>query len=169
MGTFHFVGEQRGFTLVETVVAVGIAALLTFGIVTLSLALRPGALRATIGSFDASFAAARAIAASSGNGATIVVLPRSDAGGHPPGFTLRVYSGRPTAATAVRLADVPALLSDAGVREATLGVPPFAIFLSTARNASGQAAYPVLASDGTPQFATIAKQPAWPASGLVLT
>ncbi len=170
MGTFLFVGEQRGFTLVETVVAVAIVALLTFGIVTLSLALRPAALRATIGSFDASFAAARAIAATSGNGATIVVLPRSDASGSRlPGFTLRLYRGRPTAANGVTLADAPAVIADADVREATLGTPPFAIFLSTAGNASGQAAYPAIASDGTPRFATIAKQPACPAGGLVLT
>ena len=161
-------GGQRGFTLVETVVAVGIVALLT-ATVWLSLALRPGALRATIASFDASFATARAIAATSGNGATIVVLPRTDThGNHLPGFTLRLYRGRPTAANAVTLADVPELDADAAVREATLGAPPFAIFLSSAGNASGLASYPTIASDGTPQFGPIAKQPPCPNGGLVL-
>ena len=88
MGTFLFVDGQRGFTLVELVVAVGIVALLTVA-VTMSLALRPGALRATAASFDASFGTARAIAATSGNGATIVVAPRTDAHGNRlPGFTL---------------------------------------------------------------------------------
>jgi len=162
------VDGQRGFTLVEMVVAVGIVALLAV-VVTLSLALRPGALRATVASFDASFAAARAIAATSGNGATIVVAPRADAHGRLPGFTLRIYRGRPTAANAVTLADAPAIVADADVREATLGSPPFAIFLSSAGNASGLAAYPAFASDGTPQFAPLAAQPACPSGGLVLT
>jgi len=162
------VDGQRGFTLVEMVVAVGIVALLAV-VVSLSLALRPGALRATVASFDASFAAARAIAATSGNGATIVVAPRADARGRLPGFTLRIYRGRPTAANAVTLADAPALVSDADVREATLGSPPFAIFLSSAGNASGLAAYPTFASDGTPRFAPIASQPPCPSGGLSLT
>jgi len=168
VGTFLFVGGQRGFTLVEMVVAVGIVALLAV-VVTLSLALRPGALRATVASFDASFAAARAIAATSGNGATIVVAPRSDARGRLPGFTLRIYRGRPTAENAVTLADVPAVIADADVREASFGSPPFAIFLSTAGNASGLSAYPTFASDGTPRFAPIASQPPCPSGGLVLT
>jgi prepilin-type N-terminal cleavage/methylation domain-containing protein len=169
VGTFLFVGGQRGFTLVEMVVAVGIVAVLTVA-ATLSLALRPGALRATIASFDASFATARAIAATSGNGATMVVLPRTDGhGNHLPGFTLRIYRGRPTAANAVTLADAPALVADADVREATLGTPPFAIFLSSAGNASGLAAYPTTAPDGSPQFDPIAKQPPCPSGGLMLT
>ena len=168
MGTFVFVGGQRGFTLVELVVAVGIVALLAVA-ATLSLALRPGALRATVASFDASFATARAIAATSGNGATIVVAPRSDAHGRLPGFTLRIYRGRPTAANAVALADVPAVVAEADVREAALGAPPFAIFLSSAGNASGLASYPTFASDGTPRFAPIAAQPPCPSGGLSLT
>jgi len=162
------VDGQRGFTLVEMVVAVGIVALLAV-VVTLSLALRPGALRATVASFDASFATARAIAATSGNGATIVVTPRNDAHGRLPGFTLRIYRGRPTVANAVTLADAPALIADADVREATLGAPPFAIFLSSAGNASGLAAYPTFAQDGAPQFAPLASQPPCPSGGLSLT
>jgi len=168
VGTFLFVGGQRGFTLVELVVAVGIVALLAVA-ATLTLALRPGALRASVASFDASFAAARAIATTSGNGATIVVAPRSDARGRLPGFIVRIYRGRPTSANAVTLADLPAIVADADVREATLGAPPFAIFLSSAGNASGLAAYPAFAGDGTPQFAPVASQPPCPAGGLSLT
>jgi len=157
------VSEQRGFTLVEVLVAVGIVAMLCIG-VAIALTSRPGALRAATESFEASFAAARAIAATSGNGATLVVLPRS-----PHGFTLRVYAGRPNADGAVTLANAPALISDADVREATLGAPPFSIFISSAGNASGLAGYPTLDGGGAPRFVVVASQPPCPAGGIALT
>jgi prepilin-type N-terminal cleavage/methylation domain-containing protein len=164
------VGTQRGFTLVELIVAVGIVALVSICVVTLSLAQRPGALRAATSGFDSSLAAARAIAATSGNGATLVIAPRNDGhGARLPGFSLSVYRGRPTSANAVTPTTVMPLIADADVREATLGAPPFAIFLSSAGHASGLASYPSLDSNGKPQFSIVATQPACPSGGLVLT
>jgi prepilin-type N-terminal cleavage/methylation domain-containing protein len=82
---------ERGFTLLETVVAVAIIALLA-GVVVWSLAQRPAAAWQAANDFDAAFAAARAIAQTQSNGATLAFLPRTDG---KDGFTLRVYAGRP--------------------------------------------------------------------------
>ncbi|HEY5257487.1 MAG TPA: type II secretion system protein [Candidatus Baltobacteraceae bacterium] len=83
---------QRGFTLIEMVVVAAILALLAT-VAVISLAQRPGALESAVNGFDASLAAARAIAASSGNGATLVFAARTPAS--LPGYTLTVYRGRP--------------------------------------------------------------------------
>ncbi|MDP9025660.1 MAG: prepilin-type N-terminal cleavage/methylation domain-containing protein, partial [Candidatus Eremiobacteraeota bacterium] len=107
---------QRGFTLVELVVAVACAVLLLAAGGTLVAGMHPGALRNAADDFDASLAAARALAASSGNGATMAVLPRVDAKGNQlAGFVLRVYAGRPNAAGAVQAANVMAVESSAGI------------------------------------------------------
>lgn len=161
---------QRGFTLVEVVAAVAILALLTGAVVAMSLAQRPGSLRAATAGFDASLAAARALAATSGNGATLAFAPRRDAHGNAlPGFTLSVYRGRPNAEGAVTPSNVAPLVSDADVRERTLGSPPFAIFLSSSGDPSGEAAYPQFDARGGATFATIAAQPPCPVGGFALT
>jgi len=162
---------ERGFTLVELLVAVGIVAVLSVGIITLALAQRPGALAAATQEFDASLAAARAVAATSGNGATIVVAPRTvQAGQKPlPGFVLTVYRGRPTAANAVTATTVMPLVSDVAIQEATLGAPPFTIFLSSAGHASGIASYPSFDARGKPGFSPVAQQPSCPKGSLTLT
>ena len=85
--------KEHGFTLIETVVAVGISVMLLVAGGVWMLGMRPGALRNAADDFDANLVAARAIAAGSGNGATVVFLPRIGT----PGFIMRVYSGRPTA------------------------------------------------------------------------
>ena len=78
------------------VVAVAIAIILITGTLWL-FAAHPGALRAAVDGFDANYADARALAAKTGNGATIVFAPRKDAsGGTIPGFTMRVYAGQMT-------------------------------------------------------------------------
>src|SRR5581483_11760155 len=161
---------EHGFTLIELLVAVSILAILSVGIITLALAKRPGALTAATQEFDASFAAARAIAATSGNGATIVVAPRTVQGGQQlQGFTLTVYRGRPTAANAVTATTVMPIVSDATIREATLGAPPFTIFLSSAGHASGVASYPSFSAQGDPVFSLITQQPSCPNGSLRLT
>src|ERR1700678_769925 len=90
--------REAGFTLLELVVAVGIAVILLAAGGYWMLSMRPGALRGALDDFDANLATAKAIAASSGNGATLVFAPQPN---DAPGFTLRVYSGRPNAANAV--------------------------------------------------------------------
>jgi len=156
--------RERGFTLIETVVAVGIGVMLLVAGGVWMLAMRPGALRNAADNFDANLAVARAIAGGSGNGATIAFLPRTGT----PGFIMRVYAGRPTASGAVTNAGVMDLVSGAAVSEATFGTPPFAIFLSSAGYATGTARYPNVAAGGSVTFPAIAQQPPCPAGGIVL-
>lgn len=90
--------------------------------------------------FDAALAYARALAANSGNGATLVFDQRRSADGSAlPGFVLTIYSGRPTASGALSNAPAAPIESIADVREAKLGAVPFTIFLNSAGHASGTA------------------------------
>jgi prepilin-type N-terminal cleavage/methylation domain-containing protein len=166
-GTAANVRGERGFTLIETIVVAAILAMLAT-VAVISLGQRPGALSSALTGFDASLAAARAIAASSGNGATLVFAARTNGSTTLPGFALTVYRGRPTAANAVTVTTVMAVTSDVSVREGTLGSPTFAIFLSSAGHASGQAGYPAF-TNGVATFAPIATQPACPPGGFVLS
>lgn len=162
--------SQRGFTLVEVVAAVAILALLCSAAVAMSLAQRPGALRAATSGFDASLAAARALAATSGNGATMAFAPRTDGRGNAlPGFTLTIYRGRPNAAGAVTPSTVPPLVGDADLRERALGAPPFTLFLSSAGDPSGRAGYPQFDARGVATFAPLPAQPPCPPGGFELT
>ncbi|MDQ2865580.1 MAG: prepilin-type N-terminal cleavage/methylation domain-containing protein [Candidatus Eremiobacteraeota bacterium] len=161
--------NQRGFTLVETLVAVACIALLLAAGGALLGGMHAGALRGAADDFDADLAAARGIAASSGNGATIAVIPRTDArGGTLPGFVLRVYSGRPTAAGAVTPANVMAVESDASIAEHTFGKPPFALFLSSAGHPTGLAAYPTVEGTNV-AFSPVASQPPCPSPAIAVT
>ncbi|MHB8148082.1 MAG: type II secretion system protein [Vulcanimicrobiaceae bacterium] len=162
--------SERGFTLIEVLVAVGIMALLAAAGGVWMLATRPAALRAAVDGYDASMASALALAATGGNGATLVFRPRTDGRGSAlAGFTLDVYGGRPTGAGAVSASGTMRVVSDASVVEKTLGTPPFALFLSTAGHPSGQAAYPPTGANGSPAFPAIAQQPPCPAGGFILT
>ncbi len=131
--------------------------------------MHPGALANAVDDFDADLAVARATAASSGNGATIAVLPRVDASGAHSGFILRVYRGRPNAAGAVQPTTAMPIESSATVVERTFGKPPFSIFLSSAGHPSGLASYPAVDTKGEPSFNAIASQPPCPVGGIVLT
>jgi len=159
---------QRGFTLIETIVVAAILAVLA-SVAVISLAQRPGALASAVTGFDASLAAARAIAATSGNGATLVFAARANGSRALPGFTLTVYRGRPTGAGAVTPTTVMAISSEVSIREASLGTPTFAIFLSSAGHASGQSAYPAFGGGNVPTFAPIGSQPPCPSGGFVLS
>jgi prepilin-type N-terminal cleavage/methylation domain-containing protein len=161
--------RERGFTLLEMTIAVGILAIL-LATGAWALASHPNALAAATDDLDASLAAARAIAASSGNGATLVFAVRADdAGRGEPGFALRVYRGRPNAPNAVVATSAMPLVADATVRERTLGTPPFAIFIDSAGNVSGKAQYPSFDGAGDASFTVIAQEPACPAGGFTLT
>jgi prepilin-type N-terminal cleavage/methylation domain-containing protein len=167
VGTSPRVREfERGFTLVETVVTLGIVAVLLAAGGAWLLAMHPGALTHATDDYDAALASARGFAATSGNGATLVFAPRA-AG--VPGFTLRVFSGRPSGAGAVQPSDAMPVESDATVSETTLGKPPFAIFIGASGHASGKAAYPAFDAAGNPAFAVLPAEPACPAGGFALT
>ena len=158
--------REAGFTLLEMVVAVGIAVILLAAGGYWMLSMRPAALRGALDDFDSNLAAAKALAASSGNGATLVFAPQT---GGAPGFTLRVYSGRPTASGAVTTTNTMAAISATSVSEAHFGKPPFAIFLNSAGYPTGSANYPSLDAQENPTFNVIAQQPPCPSGGIVLT
>jgi prepilin-type N-terminal cleavage/methylation domain-containing protein len=154
---------QRGFTLLETIVAVGIVAMLA-GVVFWSFAIRPAAASQAADDFDASFAAARAIAQAQPNGATLAFLPRS---GGRDGFLLRVYAGRPNGQGDVTADNVMPIDASASVTEASLGKPPFALFLGASDHVSGRARYPRI--DGAHvSFETIPDEPPCPQNGFTL-
>ena len=158
--------RELGFTLVEIVIAVGITLILAAAGGFWLLSMQPGALRAAVNDVDANFAAAQSIAESSGNGATLVFAPQPN---HAPGFTLRVYSGRPNAPGAVTPANVMVVSSATTISEAHFGKPPFTMFLNSAGYATGTSAYPTLDAQEHPTFTVIAQQPPCPAGGIVLT
>ncbi len=155
--------------MLELAIACGILTLLTF-VGVWSFSLRPNALVAATNDFDAALASAQAVAATSGNGATLVFAPRVAPNGSAlPGFMLRVYSGRPNGEATVAPARAIFVVGSAAVREKTLGGPPFTVFLDSAGNASGKAAYPQLDGRGDAEFASLAQEPPCPPGGFLLT
>ncbi len=158
--------REAGFTLLEMVVAIGIAVILLAAGGFWMLSMRPAALRGALDDFDSNLAAAKALAASSGNGATLVFAPQT---GGAPGFTLRVYSGRPNALNAVIATNTMAAISATSVSEVHFGKPPFAIFLNSAGYPTGTDNYPSFDAQGNPTFNVIAQQPPCPSGGIVLT
>ncbi len=126
---------QRGFTLLELCVVVAIVA--TAAVVSFAMAggARAFGAQSAAVQFDATVAYARSLAAAGGNGATIVFTPRKDAGGAAvPGFSARVFSGRPNG-LGMQAAPVPPIGAMADISEASLGAPPFSVFF----NSAGQA------------------------------
>ncbi len=94
-------------------------------------------MRSAATQFDAAIAYAQSLAATSGNGATLVFDRRTGADGAVlPGFTMTVYAGRPTAAGAIRNAPMPPVPSSATISEAKVGSVPFTVFLDGAGHAS---------------------------------
>ncbi len=159
-------GSQRAFTMLETIAALGIVVLvLLAGLRIATLARSPGATADAAAQLDGALALARSLARASGNGATLVVLPRNDTHGNRiVGFRIVIYRGRPTAAGAATLARALPLVADATLREASLGAPPLAIFFR--RDGSAVAlAHPSLGgSAAAPQLATIAAEPPCPSA-----
>lgn len=157
--------DERGFTLLETLVAVAIAASLVLVLMMMPAAEHPYAAVAAAREFDAALAYARSIAATSGDGATLVFAPAP--GASAQGFVLTVYSGRPDGNTPAASGLAPSLAS-ASVIEASLGAPPFALFVDSSGALSGQGGYPSF-NAGQPTFRTIAGEPACPSGGYRLT
>lgn len=131
-------------TLPEVLIAAAVSVLMTAAFFSLAAGARVFAARSAMDALEAELAHARAIAATSGNGATAVFLSA------PRGFTMQLYRGRPNAPGAMAAAG-PALESAADLREASLGAPPFTLFFDGAGHAGAMAgaagASTVLASD----------------------
>ncbi|HEY1654194.1 MAG TPA: prepilin-type N-terminal cleavage/methylation domain-containing protein [Candidatus Tumulicola sp.] len=160
--------SERGFTLLETIATLAIAAiLLTAGGIWM-LGRHPGVLAQGTDDYDAALAVARTLAVTSGRGATLVFVPRRSRGGNIPGFNLRVYSGRPEPGASVTATTAMSLTSPASVSERTLGSPPFALFFGASGHVSGAPAYPRVDAAGVAQFAEIEREPACPSGGFIL-
>jgi prepilin-type N-terminal cleavage/methylation domain-containing protein len=142
---------ERGFTLLEVLIVVGIVALLVLAAGAFALGQRNYEIKAASDRFDSLVDAARAVARSSGNGATLTVT--KGAGGN--GFVARVLSGRPNDVLAMSYAHIPALESHASIKETSdLNTePPFAIFVNSRGNMSAAAGWVY------PDSGTIAQEP----------
>gem|GEM_PF-1981112 len=125
---------QRGFTLIEVLVVAGIIVLFAVAAGAFALGTRNYEIKAAGDRFDSLVDAAKSIARSSGNGATIAIV--KGVGGN--GFVARVLSGRPNDLASMKYVNVPALESNAGIKETTdLNTePPFAIFVNSRGNMS---------------------------------
>jgi len=125
--------------LIETIVCIAIVVILTAALGGYALGKKAYAIRAAVQSFGAFLDDARAVAQTSGVGATIAI-----AGDTSGGFTARLYPYRP-----LEGAD----LSGAPVRtlKGNVALTPLAIFISSSGTAS--------ATSWTPQNGTLASEP----------
>ena len=138
-------------TLPEVLIAAALSVLMAAALFSHAAGERIFAARSAIDMLDAQIAQARAIAATGGNGATLVFVPA------PNGFGMRLYQGRPNAAGALSPAG-PRFTSAAEIREAALGAPPFTVFFDGAGHASAMAG----AQDGA---SLVVSEPACPGAG----
>ena len=154
-------GSQRAFTMLETVAALGIFTIvLLAGLRIATLARAPGATANAATQLDAAIALSRSLARSSGNGATLLALPRTDTSGRAiVGFRIVLYRGRPNAPGAATLARSLPLVTDATLEEGSVGAPPFALFFRGDGSAVALADPSLGGSTAAPQLATIAAEP----------
>lgn len=124
-------------SLVELLVATAIAVIVMVACFALAQGSRALGTQSAVQQFDAAFAYAQSLASTSGNGATIVFEQRTAPDGTAlGGFTLVVYSGRPTSSSAITASSLAPLNSTGDVAESVLGSPPFSVFLNSAGHAS---------------------------------
>ena len=135
-------------SLIETLVAVATAATLLLSLGGLSQARKPYALRAAVESLRAFIADARSVAATSGDGATIVIASRE------AGFVATLYPYRPIADADFSSPPVRTLTGNASVTGT-------AIFISSSGTASSSATW-------MPSSGAMASEPAC-ANGTQLT
>ena len=112
----------------------GIIVLFAVAAGAFALGTRNYEIKAAGDRFDSLVDAAKSIARSSGNGATITFV--KGVGGN--GFVARVVSGRPNDLTSMKYVNMPALESNVGIKETTdiNTEPPFAIFVNSRGNMS---------------------------------
>ena len=114
-------------TLLEVMLTMAVVAMVAIATVGFSQGARLYAAGSSVREFDAALAYARALAATSGNGATLVFA--SDG-------RVTVYAGRPTSINALSPSALAPHVVPAAIREAELGAPPFTVFLNSAGHAS---------------------------------
>jgi hypothetical protein len=126
--------------LIEIVVAVATAAAVLASLGSSTLSRKPYAMHAAVESLRAFIADARSVAATSGDGATIVIAPRDG------GFVATLYPYRPIGGADLSLAPVRILSGNAAVTGA-------ALFISSSGTVSSSATW-------TPASGTLASEPA---------
>ncbi|SRR5579875_577084 len=120
--------------LLETVVAVAVAAMLVLAVAALALGRKPYALRSAVTSLASFVADARSVARTSGSGATIVIVPRDG------GFAAALYPYRPLAGADLSLPAVRTLTGSAAITAT-------AIFISSSGTTSSSTTW--LPASGT--------------------
>lgn len=160
-GTLFWVNLQRGFTLVELAIVAGIVAMLALG-AAFALGNKPYALRSSVTLLNSTLAQARAIAESSGNGATLTAVPR---GG---GTVLYLYRGRPND-PANMLQAGPPIEVQAALSETNLGAAPFSLFMDGGGHVTGLGGYPAIQNGEPAAFTSLATPPPCPSPGLIIS
>lgn len=122
---------ERGMTLLETLIVTGIIVVLLGSLAAFSLGRRAYTLRAAVATVQALIDETRAVAATSGSGATLAFAPAT--GG---GFTATIYPFRPLPGADLTAAPVRATNGAAGITAAGLATTSFAIFISSSATAS---------------------------------
>jgi prepilin-type N-terminal cleavage/methylation domain-containing protein len=141
--------DERGFSLVETLVVAAIAALLAGLAIELGAGAHPAAAHTAAVQFDAALDYGRSLAVSQ-SGATVILTASA----------INVYCGRPDTSGSLKPAAVaPFAIGGVRVSESTLGAAPIAVFL----NSEGQAAVAAFTGGSTP--APMSTEPPCPPSG----
>ena len=145
--------SERASTLLETILVTALLALLATALAAFFVGRKPYALRAAARSLGALVDEARAIALTSGSGATIAVETQP-AGG----FIARLYPYRPLPQLPITATAEPVRTLTGSVALGLIGIaaaPPFALFVSSSGTVS--------AATWTPASGTLAQEP--PCSG----
>jgi prepilin-type N-terminal cleavage/methylation domain-containing protein len=122
---------QRGFTLLETMIAVAIVAMIVVAGGAFAQGFRPYATSSAVTRMAALLVTARSVAASSGNGATLTLVTSGDE------TTVTLYAGRPDGGafgTVVTTDTLEATVTSAAVPGTTL-----ALFVDSAGSGTASA------------------------------
>ncbi len=128
--------RPRGQTLLETVVAVGIAVAALAGLLAYNLERAPGAAAASTAALPALIEQARTLAAGSGNGATVTFEQEPASGPARAAFQVRIYPTRPTPGSKFDPKNPAKTERFQGAFQPSTGPGPISIFISSAGTAS---------------------------------
>jgi prepilin-type N-terminal cleavage/methylation domain-containing protein len=137
---------QRGFTLLETMITVAIVAMIVVAGGAFAQGFRPYAASSAVTRMAALLVTARSLAAASGNGATLTLVPSGDE------TTVTLYAGRPDGGafgTVVTTDTLAATITSAGVAGSTV-----TLFIDSAGTGT--------ASAWVPSQGVLAAEPACP-------